>query len=522
MTSLRLSEMHYRSPSLGMQRMLCIRSRDGTRRSHVGITLIATAVAHLLASVQAAPNQVFQGTALVYGGYQDNKDPQQPSFGVLEGACGYGEMKKDSWPYWQAVSLSFSSPILLDRSLPRWACGVCLTITCYDKACPAGTPPLTAVVTDTCTGCGPSDLSLQALAFGKLADTGFGRLNVSYQVVDCLPPGNVVIKAMDGRASEGGYLKVVNTQVAGDAVISDMKVRQQGSPDWTQGVNGWGATWEFNKFGIPEVAHPLDILITGEPGTPPVLLSGLIPSLEPGILYPTNFQVGRVGAPSPKGSRPLLSTAMAPLSAGLPGGAPAPSRPHSLAGGVAPSGAFLLGALAPEGIVSVLGPSVASGLPQAPVGAMPLVPSQGPAGAAPPPQSGLPLGAAGPALGPSGGLPGALEAAALAPGGSFGVPGPAPVEGVATSEPLGPSLGLPPVALGLVPAQAPTKLTPSLAPTAAPATQLTGGGGGSGNAHPAVSLELRGANFGGPTYQQAVQRVVNSGDQHVTVVSAGK
>ncbi len=31
--------------------------------------------------------------------------------------------------------------------------------------------------------------------------------------VECVPPGNIVIKVMDGRASEGGYLKVVNMQV---------------------------------------------------------------------------------------------------------------------------------------------------------------------------------------------------------------------------------------------------------------------------------------------------------------------
>lgn len=71
---------------------------------------------------------------------QDNMDPQKPSFGVLEGACGYGELQKEAWPYWQAVSLSLSSPIMSQSALPRWACGVCLSITCHDKA--RAPPPL--------------------------------------------------------------------------------------------------------------------------------------------------------------------------------------------------------------------------------------------------------------------------------------------------------------------------------------------------------------------------------------------
>lgn len=45
------------------------------------------------------------------------------------------------------------------------------------------------MVTDTCAGCAPGELSLQALAFSKLADPGVGRLNVSYEKVRHLPGG---------------------------------------------------------------------------------------------------------------------------------------------------------------------------------------------------------------------------------------------------------------------------------------------------------------------------------------------
>ncbi len=44
--------------------------------------------------------------------------------------------------------------------------------------------------------------------------------------VPCNPPGNMVVKVMDARPTEGGYLKIVNTQLAGNAVVSDVKVRE--------------------------------------------------------------------------------------------------------------------------------------------------------------------------------------------------------------------------------------------------------------------------------------------------------
>lgn len=58
------------------------------------------------------------------------------------------------------------------------------------QACKQGTPPLTVMVTDTCAGCAPGELSLQALAFSKLADPDTGRLNISYEKVRCPPPAS--------------------------------------------------------------------------------------------------------------------------------------------------------------------------------------------------------------------------------------------------------------------------------------------------------------------------------------------
>ena len=60
---------------------------------------------------------------------QDGKDPDSPSFGVLNGACGYGQLNRSAWPYWRAVGLSSSNPIVA-KSSAKDACGTCIKLTC--------------------------------------------------------------------------------------------------------------------------------------------------------------------------------------------------------------------------------------------------------------------------------------------------------------------------------------------------------------------------------------------------------
>lgn len=65
---------------------------------------------------------------------QDEVDPLTPSFGVLNGACGYGELNRSTWPFWRAVGLGPDN-VLSSRAGTQSGCGLCLKITCSADVC---------------------------------------------------------------------------------------------------------------------------------------------------------------------------------------------------------------------------------------------------------------------------------------------------------------------------------------------------------------------------------------------------
>lgn len=64
---------------------------------------------------------------------QDNTSPDQPSFGVLKGSCGYGLLMRNEWPYWQAAAIAPGNP-LYSSGNPK-GCGSCIQATCTSVSC---------------------------------------------------------------------------------------------------------------------------------------------------------------------------------------------------------------------------------------------------------------------------------------------------------------------------------------------------------------------------------------------------
>lgn len=61
---------------------------------------------------------------------QDGINPNTPIYGLISGACGYGAIPQDSWPYWQVAALGFTNPVSYSGVPQKWGCGACIQVTC--------------------------------------------------------------------------------------------------------------------------------------------------------------------------------------------------------------------------------------------------------------------------------------------------------------------------------------------------------------------------------------------------------
>lgn len=67
----------------------------------------------------------------------------QASGAMLQGACGYGEISKDSYPYWSVAALSLTNQFSVAG--PAKACGECFEIKCVDIGGPFAVSAYTAI-----------------------------------------------------------------------------------------------------------------------------------------------------------------------------------------------------------------------------------------------------------------------------------------------------------------------------------------------------------------------------------------
>ena len=64
---------------------------------------------------------------------QDGLTPTTPSGGLLNGACGYGQLSQNQWPFWNVVSLGPNNPVAYKGN--KKGCGYCIQATCTGSVC---------------------------------------------------------------------------------------------------------------------------------------------------------------------------------------------------------------------------------------------------------------------------------------------------------------------------------------------------------------------------------------------------
>eukprot|EP00884_Botryococcus_braunii_P000413 jgi/Botrbrau1/10372/Bobra.146_2s0010.1 len=294
-------------------------SRRSSLRSsdaHLRLRLLPLFVVCLRFQLSAAVTPLSdwnEGIATNYGGPFDGKNPSDPSWGTLNGACGYGQLDKGKWPYWSVAALSTQNRFYLADNIK--GCGQCFEIKCVDRQggeetwtgrCYTGPEQVSVIVqiTDECPECKPDHIDIQAMTFEKLAPMHLGRVNIQYRRVECVPPSNLVVYA-DQNYGPDKWLRLFVEQAGGKATVKQVKIRTAGASDWINLENKWGGAFEYSHAPT----YPLDVMIVGDDG--PVvahsaLNSGSIGKATTGVqFYITNptdtalvYKIGDVGGGS--------------------------------------------------------------------------------------------------------------------------------------------------------------------------------------------------------------------------------
>ena len=215
------------------------------------------------------------GVVANFGGPADMKDPQEASFGLLDGSCGYGKQDRSTWPFWKVAAISPENRIVKQNRNPLEGCGACLQIACGDDS--EGTScigqGLVVQVVDTCQDCAPDTMVIPySLYIQSIGEQGSGRTPMVYRQVECEPPagGNIRVDVSEFREAAGGFIKLALEWVAGSGAIRSVELRESvyGGEDvievptygWQPMTNAYGAIWELS--GIPNV--PIDMRIVGD------------------------------------------------------------------------------------------------------------------------------------------------------------------------------------------------------------------------------------------------------------------
>lgn len=244
-----------------------------------------------LATAAAAASPPLTGVATQFGGPADKLDPAKASLGLLDGACGYGEMNRTQFPFFRGAGISPKSPLLASTSA-KAGCGLCVKVACDPgnvlpfSACKTDASPVTVMIVDSCPKCDANQINIHASAFNEFLSPTVAKVGVTMEPVPCEPRAPFWIKVNDARSSAGGYVRLSLQGVAGSGAVSSVEVRPTGGSGWTKATNAWGATWEASRFGD---ASTLDIRVVGDPGTPPVEAQGAI-QVKEGV-YGTALQV---------------------------------------------------------------------------------------------------------------------------------------------------------------------------------------------------------------------------------------
>jgi len=266
---------------------------------------------------QTLPSAWITGIATNYGGAQDGMDPSSPSFGTLDGSCGYGLLSTTVYPYWSVGALSTSNSFSLAG--PSTGCGQCFEIQCMNSGgqfagrC-GSAQSITITITDSCPQCEANHLDIQALTFNKIAPMAVGRIDIQYRRVDCTPPLPVSI-AIDNNVGVGGWLRLVVEKTAGYGGITAVAIRGGGG-SWGPMDNKYGSAWEVgNAPGLP-----WDFQFTSDSGQTIVAnslvsSSGVIGNIPTGVQFSLSGYTGQQAVAYDSSAAPATATTVAATAA---------------------------------------------------------------------------------------------------------------------------------------------------------------------------------------------------------------
>ncbi|KDD76131.1 hypothetical protein H632_c342p0 [Helicosporidium sp. ATCC 50920] len=174
--------------------------------------------------------------------------------GTSVGACGYGQIPKNSYPYFKVAALSPQNKYY--QAGPVDACGQCFEIQCTEGGSVCIGPPVTVMISDECPECSANHIDIQSLAFASLADPGLGIINMRYRRVTCEPSTDIKVAVLDYQGA-GAWLRLSIVDTGGRGAVKAVMTRTSGTDSWVQLTNTWGAQWELPSAPAP----PLDFKI---------------------------------------------------------------------------------------------------------------------------------------------------------------------------------------------------------------------------------------------------------------------
>lgn len=174
-----------------------------------------------------------------------------PSFGLVEGACGYGNISNTaSFPNGAAFAFR-QAGTQATAGLTSYACGTCWKL-CYGSATCVG-----AMVTDVCPECSRwnNHIDINMAAFQTLLPgkpiKSIGHVTITLQQQNCAPTGNLVFAIHELSAS---YIKVHASNAAGIGLVRSISVEclnVTSGPTLKVLDNTWGAVFESKNVGGP-------------------------------------------------------------------------------------------------------------------------------------------------------------------------------------------------------------------------------------------------------------------------------
>ncbi|MGF6886841.1 hypothetical protein ABIA39_005330 [Nocardia sp. GAS34] len=195
-------------------------------------------------------------------------------------ACSFPDLPPDG--YYVAVPP--------DEYADSAACG-----TYVDLNGPLGT--VRAQIVDRCSGCGPHQYDLSAVAFARIADpaAGVARIGIS-RVHNPSPPPDLVYQVADGSSS--AWLGIQFTDTGNP--LSRVEIRaDSGGPGYTL-TRGMDDSWSISGLG----PGPFTVLVTDDDGHQ-AEVPGI--TVDPGRLQHTGHSLYALPAPSADAAPPVAS-----------------------------------------------------------------------------------------------------------------------------------------------------------------------------------------------------------------------